>query len=752
MEHMDRLIGLGWGPYWAGRPPHLTTWIIVEFVQSIMEKAAAEDEPEKAAQGAAAPRKKQMASATIDGGASGQARICDDVAVSILARLPARAAVSCTALSKHHRRLIRSLEFASLHCRLGAPLPPPHIAYLATAPIKRRPEQTDPDSVFHGFHLAGAVGLRRGDAPMMRALTGWRHLGTSYVNTCNGVVLLAPKEFSKTCKCTLWNPAVADVSREVTVRRPSPVSKCLVMGLGYGRRSKTYKLLVCHKDAHPSEVSEIPSDTSSFAQLPRVPRDPPVSPAVPRGAEHQLAPPPSSLSTLTPSLFLLTQPLRRFQGPSLKASKSSPELDAGELLHHHAIVSTKLEQGEASPSSSPIAPLLKPKVKNKLTSLLLALHQPATFGGVKQTAPKTEVGAAGGELFFPGRRAVRKIRVRAGKIETPGQGEVEYGPDPVMAESVTPIHLRPPSHRRVWPVFGYFYPADGVVRTLGDDDDEMETPLRTVLSEGVDGQIKQKSLYMDGTIYLLHLEKSAILAFDVDDETATKISIPGERQQDDRPLHDGKFELIEMSGRPCMVTIDGCCLALWLLTADHQWDQKCVILDESSIYLHSIIGVWDCGGLLVLYFELSIRGLWLYDVAKNTIFKADLPGELTVERLDYEISWGYKPTLVSPGSIVGEISQDLERRRNSSAHIAEVINPLGAQDRRKGEEATLNTVCLMEFLVRIMQKLPNDMRDINGTPGFFPSHLKITAEQNTDTLTSSSPGTQQPTRILAAAA
>nr|CAB3500057.1 unnamed protein product [Digitaria exilis] len=38
-----------------------------------------------------------------------------------------------------------------------------------------------------------------------------------------------------------------------------------------------------------------------------------------------------------------------------------PELDAGELLHHHAIIFTKLEQGEASPSSSPIAPLLKPK-------------------------------------------------------------------------------------------------------------------------------------------------------------------------------------------------------------------------------------------------------------------------------------------------------------------------------------------------------------------------------------------------------
>nr|CAB3488097.1 unnamed protein product [Digitaria exilis] len=205
-----------------------------------------------------------------------------------------------------------------------------------------------------------------------------------------------------------------------------------------------------------------------------------------------------------------------------------------------------------------------------------------------------------------------------------------------------------------------------VVHTLGDGDD-------------VDEQIKHKSLYMDGTIYLLHLEKSAVLAFDVDAET-----------EDDSPLHGGKSELIEMSGRPCMVTIDGCCLALWLLTADHQWDRKCVILDESNRYCDSISGVWDYGGVLLLYNELSCE-LWLYDVAKKTIYKADLPGELTVQR-----------------SIVGEINQDLERRRNSSAHIAEVINPLR-------EEATLNTVCLMEFLVRIMQKLPNGMRDVCQT-------------------------------------
>ncbi|KAF8647362.1 hypothetical protein HU200_065398 [Digitaria exilis] len=53
---------------------------------------------------------------------------------------------------------------------------------------------------------------------------------------------------------------------------------------------------------------------------------------------------------------------------------------------------------------------------------------------------------------------------------TPEDAEVETVPDPVMAVSVPPIHLRPPSHRRVWltpvevlsePVFGYFYPTEG---------------------------------------------------------------------------------------------------------------------------------------------------------------------------------------------------------------------------------------------------------------------------------------------------
>nr|TKW06253.1 hypothetical protein SEVIR_7G230900v2 [Setaria viridis] len=434
-----------------------------------MEKAAVAaagedgiaDERDKAApsSSAVAPSPKKCKTAAVDAGASGAASsVPDDVVRNILARLPARTAVACTALSKHHGGLIRS----------------------------PRPEQKNPASRFYGFHVAGA-GRLSCDGPM-RTVAGWRYLGTRCVNTCNGVVLLASNGFSDLCRCTLWNPAVADVAREVTVAQQSPESKCLVLGFGYGRRSKTYKMLLCRKDTHQ----------------------------------------------------------------------------------------------------------------------------------------------------------INRIRITGG-----------------------------PTHRIKYSL---------VIQLLGDGA-EKQIPLPIVSSVEVDEKMKQKSLYLDGTIYL-HLEKSVILAFEVDDETVSKIDVPGERQNA-RLLH-GMFELIEMS-------------------ADHHREQMCVISDKDDIYCLSIVGVWHCGGMLVLHFECSIDDIWLYDVATKKIYKADMPGDLMVQRSDYELAWGYRPTLVSPGSIVGEISQDLERRRNRSAHIMEVTNPLSLQDMRKGQEATLNTVCLMEFLVRIVQ-------------------------------------------------
>ncbi|CAN6240704.1 unnamed protein product [Urochloa humidicola] len=221
-----------------------------------MEKAVGEiaDEREAAPPRGPAPSSKRKRAAT-DGGAPG-ASVCDDVVTNIFARLPARTAVACTTLSKHHRGLIRSPEFTSLHRRLGAPLPSPHIAYIATAPIRRRPEQKKPVNVFHAFHVAGSGG--GGGAPM-RSLAGWRYLGMRYINTCNGVVLLARKKFSCPCRCVLWNPAVADGGvTEVTIPDPWETSDYRILGLGYGRRSETYKLLMCRRTGTNVVSANIP--------------------------------------------------------------------------------------------------------------------------------------------------------------------------------------------------------------------------------------------------------------------------------------------------------------------------------------------------------------------------------------------------------------------------------------------------------------------------------------------------------------
>ncbi|KAL6636665.1 hypothetical protein ACP70R_024237 [Stipagrostis hirtigluma subsp. patula] len=92
---------------------------------------------EKKARGTAAPaarrrKRKRGASAA----AASSQGMCDDVLRGIFALLPARDAVASMALSKHHRRMARCPEFQSLHCRLGLPLPRPHIAFVATAKIR----------------------------------------------------------------------------------------------------------------------------------------------------------------------------------------------------------------------------------------------------------------------------------------------------------------------------------------------------------------------------------------------------------------------------------------------------------------------------------------------------------------------------------------------------------------------------------------------------------------------------------------
>ncbi|TVU16670.1 hypothetical protein EJB05_40245 [Eragrostis curvula] len=171
---------------------------------------------------------------------------------AILVRLPARSAVACMMLSKQHRQLICSQEFRKLHCRLGAPLPRPHIAYIMTAPVKR-PNREEEVSSFHGFYLAGA-GLNCNDAPV-RSFTvprkTKRQSEKKYINTCNGILLLASTEGSdEPGGCILWNPAVADSRMVVTVPSPPPSQRMeyLALGLGYGPRTGTYKILLLRRN------------------------------------------------------------------------------------------------------------------------------------------------------------------------------------------------------------------------------------------------------------------------------------------------------------------------------------------------------------------------------------------------------------------------------------------------------------------------------------------------------------------------
>ncbi|KAF8659409.1 hypothetical protein HU200_058621 [Digitaria exilis] len=96
-------------------------------------------------------------------------------------------------------------------------------------------------------------------------------------------------------------------------------------------------------------------------------------PTCPRRAELQLSPSPTSQSTSTPSSSSL-----HHGGASKSSPKTSPELRRSTPPTSCSSTST------SSPSSSfvPIAPLFKLNVKSKETSLLLALHPPATLVGV----------------------------------------------------------------------------------------------------------------------------------------------------------------------------------------------------------------------------------------------------------------------------------------------------------------------------------------------------------------------------------
>ena len=106
------------------------------------------------------------------------------------------------------------------------------------------------------------------------------------------------------------------------------------------------------------------------------------------------------------------------------------------------------------------------------------------------------------------------------------------------------------------------------------------------------------------------------------------------------------MELIQMSGRPCLVINDNenDCVALWLLTANYQLEPMHTISHKMiswDCYNHKIVGIWDCDGILLLWFYCSSTDeLLLYDVTAKKIFRADMPRDLTVKKSEYMLMLG----------------------------------------------------------------------------------------------------------------
>ncbi|GJM97059.1 hypothetical protein PR202_ga13957 [Eleusine coracana subsp. coracana] len=103
--------------------------------------------------------------------------------------------------------------------------------------------------------------------------------------------------------------------------------------------------------------------------------------------------------------------------------------------------------------------------------------------------------------------------------------------------------------------------------------------------------------------------------------------------------------------------------------------------------------------------------LYLFNASTMKMSRLNLPWNLMLESSQYAFCWGYKPTLVSPENIIGEVGRDVERCLGHATDIFEVLKTVNEQEKRTGREATLTTMCFMDYLVRILRRLPENMQE-----------------------------------------
>ncbi|TVU15960.1 hypothetical protein EJB05_39505, partial [Eragrostis curvula] len=229
------------------------------------------------------------------------------------------------------------------------------------------------------------------------------------------------------------------------------------------------------------------------------------------------------------------------------------------------------------------------------------------------------------------------------------------------------------------------YRKNLLVHTLGMAGEKLRS-VSCLSSSGMDREISRQSLYIDGTVYLLY-DMLEILAFNIDSETLTKIDMPGSERYPGGNLVTSK--LMQISDRPCLVKNDNGHRALWVLTVEHQWEQRCVFKVEDDLTYCPIKSIWDHNGVLMMYlYNKDSRNdkLFLYQAATGKTLIENLPRELAPEGSDYSFCWGYRPTLVTKA--------------------------VNEPDRRNEQKTNMSTVCFMEYMIRLMEKLPKNMQDV----------------------------------------
>ncbi|XBI97204.1 hypothetical protein VPH35_033385 [Triticum aestivum] len=171
----------------------------------------------------------------------------------------------------------------------------------------------------------------------------------------------------------------------------------------------------------------------------------------------------------------------------------------------------------------------------------------------------------------------------------------------------------------------------------------------------------------DGKIYILIDNMNVfehypwfVLAFDADDEIITRIDLPKKES------HTFNRMLV-VCGRPCIYENKGQDTVLWLLTPDHRWERRYILVKQSSYRLSAAL---DCGGGLL--FAKFACGAYLYNLkVGETVGEEEQGGGTRLVavgsmRIQYEIPesfkyttfetklWDYHPTLISPASIFGD--------------------------------------------------------------------------------------------------